>query len=164
MNHSNPWTLPALVIGAVFAAAIIGVTVYAIITERGDVARHRHQPRHTHRAVPFADPADHSDPDGGGYVGQLLQARALTDDDWWDQAPPPPPAPTWDATPAAAARLLEALRGPDDPLSEPCPECQHWVCGCDTHIDTTGVQPHAVLTWGMTPEQVTSKLAAEYLT
>ena len=163
----NPYTVPALVIGAVFAAAIIGITLYAILTERGDTPRHRHQPRHSHRAVPFADPADHADPDGAGYVGALLEEPASADHDdhagdWWDQAPPPPPpAPTWDATPEAAARILEALRDPDD---TPCPDCGHWVCGCDPHIDTTGVQPHAVLTWGGTPEQVTSQLAAEYLT
>ena len=150
--NGNPWTLPALVIGGVFALAIIAITVYAIVTERGDVARHRHSPRHSHRAAPFADPADHADPDGTGYVGQLLDARQLAaadhDDqagDWWDQAPPPPPAPAWEAT-------------------APCPECHHCICGCDPHIDTTGVQPHAVLTWGATPAQITDQLAQEYLT
>ena len=143
----NPYTTPALVIGAVFALAIIGITLYAILTERGDVPRHRHQPRHSHRAAPFADPADLADQDG----------------DWWDQAPPsdPPPAPTWDATPAAAARLLDALRESDATL--PCPGCGHWVCGCETHIDTTGVQPHAVLTWGMTAPEKAAELAAEYM-
>ena len=145
----NPYTTPALVIGAVFAVAIIGVTLYAILTERGDVPRHRHQPRHSHRAVPFADPADHADQDGAGYVGALLEepASAELDDqagDWWDQAPPPPPAASWEAT-------------------APCPECQHCVCGCDQKIETTGVQPHAVNTWGGTAMQIADRLASEYM-
>ena len=145
MNH-NPWTIPALVIGAVFALAIIGVTVYAILTERGDTPRHRHRPRHTHRAAPCADPADHADPDGAGYVGQLLEDRGPADDDWWKQTAPPPPAATWERA------------------GDPDPHGGGWACGCEPEIDTTGVQPHAVLTWGMTPEQVTDQLAAEYLT
>jgi hypothetical protein len=70
----------AVVIAAVMCIAAL--TGWVVISERLD------RPR-AGRHDPFADPADRTDPDGAGYVGQLLEPPAGTDDFWERHAPRP---------------------------------------------------------------------------
>ena len=158
----NPYTVPALVIGGgIIALAVLVTTVRAILAERirdGDPyePRHNHRARHTHR-LPVAGGQLKLEPESP--VAPMLIGQPGPDDDWWDQAAPDSwRGPRWHPAPGNAA----AAGAPDDP-GGPCPDCQHWVCGCDPHIDTTGVQPHAVLTWGMSAPEKAAELAAEYM-
>jgi hypothetical protein len=163
----------AIVVCAVLILAWLGL--YGWLTARRRTAPYA--PRHGH--VPFADPADRSDPDGAGYVGQLLDPPAGEPDganepDWWDEPAPPPAveiltgpdrriAQTAQLTTSVLSRVREGLLSvePDGTTATftPAPGVTMPV---SDDPDTTGVQRHAAAIWGKTAPELADELEAEH--
>lgn len=137
------------------------------------------------RHVPFADPADDTDPDGAGYVGQLLDPPPgdppwLDEDEldagWWAQSAPPGAVEiltgpdrritqTGELTVSVLERVREGLLGvPPDGTSASFMPAAGVTMPVSDDPDTTGVQPAAVRTWGKDAAELADELAARYLT
>lgn len=177
---SNPYVIPSVI---VLAMVVVWLAVYIPFTCARQPAAGRHARPH-HGRHEFADAADRDDPDGAGYVSQLLtdaaaawQVTSMGDADWWEQEPPPALVEVLTGpatrirhdsalTLGVLARVRDKLRELDDD-SEPgeaCPACRHWICVCgDGEPDSTLTDLHAVTTWGMTAKQKADELAAKYL-
>jgi hypothetical protein len=112
-----------------------------------------HQLRH----VPFADPADDSDPYGEEFIAQLTGGP-----DWWDEDPPPVRVEVLTGPGRRIAQTseltLSVLARVRDRLAEMSADED------DPEIDDTGRIPHAEGTWGKTASEMTSELAARYMT
>jgi len=117
------------------------------------------------RHVPFANPADRTDPDGDQWLQQVRPERLPAGDtsdtsqpDWWDE-----PAPS------GRVEVLERVREgllavPPDGTSATFQPAAGVTMPVSDDPDTTGVQPHAVTTWGKTSGQLADDLASKYLT
>lgn len=177
--NSNPYAVPAIVAGAVMIIACITGLLWVSYAQRPAAGRHARHPE----PVPFADPADTSDPDGAGYVGQLTEppaGPAWPDEDepdagWWAQHAPPPAVEVLtgpDRRIAQTAQLtlgvLERVRDrlleiPPDGTTATFTPAPGVTMPASDDPDTTGVQPHAVTTWGKTAAALAEELAAKYL-
>jgi hypothetical protein len=107
------------------------ITLAAVMIIAGILGCYILWPTHPRHARLFADPADTTDPDGEQFLHELHGA---------------PPPGSYDNSPAAAARLLAALRG--------------WAV---RRPDDTQPIPHAVGTWGMPAAELADQLARQYL-
>ena len=114
----------------IVAVPLAAVMIIAAIVACYLLARLQENP-HGRHARPFADPADVTDPDGMQFLAELHHED---------------PPGGYDNSPAAAARLLGALRG--------------WA---PRRPDDTAPIPHAVGTWGKTVTQLLDEMEAEYL-
>jgi hypothetical protein len=127
-----------------------------------------YQPRHSH--VPFADPADRTDPDGEQYVAQLRTAGRLpycwdedeADAGWWNRGAPQGAVEVLTGPQARIVHTsqltLNVLQRVRDGLSAP-PASDGGDGG-----PATGEMPALLAAGTITPAQVTAKLAARYLT
>ena len=171
--NSNPYAVPAIVLGAVMIIACITGLLWVSYARRPAGGRHARHPE----PVPFADPADAADPDGGQFVQELAGASpdyctgydhpGWDDEDeidagWWAQQPPMPPVVEVLTGPAAkiahtSAMTLNVLTRVRDALRDLGAD------GGDPAIDDTGQLPVAVCTWGKTAPELADELAAKYL-
>jgi hypothetical protein len=154
--NSNPYAVPAIVLSAVMIIACILGLVWVSYAQRPASGKHARHP--APEPVPFADPADVTDPDGDSFVGQIT----APDRDWWDQEPPPSrvevltgPAARIAQTSALTMNVLARVRDGLAALD---------VGGGDPAIDDTGQLPAAVCIWGKTAPELADELAARYLT
>jgi len=119
------------------------------------------------RHVPFANPADRTDPDGDQWLQQVRPERLpecgllepLPDDaDWWAQ----------DAAFGRVdvlGRVREGLLAvPPDGTSATFQPAAGVAMPVSDDPDTTGVGRHAAAVWGKTAGEVAADLASKYLT
>ena len=119
------------------------------------------------RHVPFADPADRTDPYGDKWLERLRPERLpecgllepVTDDaDWWAQS-----------APAGRVEVLERVREgllavPPDGTSATFQPAPGVTMPVSDDPDTTGVNRHAAAVWGKTAAELAADLASKYLT